>query len=342
MIIKDFKFKEFIDNIPIDKKVFLLHGTLNTKIWYFRKLLELKLVGPKALQQMKLVFLDRNLIQKDKNILSNEIKTRSFFGDKKVIVVNDIIDKDFSYIQQILEDYDPEDHYLILTAGYLNQNSKIRKLMETNLKSCSTGFYPSELSEGEIQNQLKLLKIKVEDGAVLKKLRDLSSVYDFLEFKQELKKLSLFKSFDEKPLSQEEVENVFSLEINTNQKRLFDFLLEKKQYYIVDFFYNYPGEIKKPNSFLITANNQFNILYRMITSEDKSFSFLKKVWPPVSGKNKEKFLKSCKFWKKSSIEDALIILKDTEAIIRKNSKLSAKRIISFAFLEICLLKNESD
>ena len=88
MIIKDYKFQEFIENIPVEKKVFLLHGTLNSKIWYFRKLLEYKLVGQKALEQMKLIFIDRNLIQKDKNILINEIKTRSFFGDKKVVVIN--------------------------------------------------------------------------------------------------------------------------------------------------------------------------------------------------------------------------------------------------------------
>ena len=339
MIIKDYKFPEFIENIPIEKKVFLLHGTSNSKIWYFRKLLEFKLVGPKALEQMKLIFLDKSLVNKDKNILINEIKTRSFFGDKKVIVVNDITDKDSNFIKDILENFDPDDHYLILTGGYLSQNSKIRKLIEANFKSCSTGFYPSELTEREIQNQLKLSKIKVSDNIAIKKLRDLSSIYDFLEFKQELKKLYLFKSFDEKPLTQEEIENVFSLEINSNEKKIFDFLLEKKDSFIVDFFSNYSGEIKNPSSFLLNATNQFNVLHRMVTTEDTSFSFLKKVWPPILGKNKDKFIRNMKFWKKSGIEEALFILRETELKIRKNSKLSTKRIISFAFLNICLLNN---
>ena len=339
MIIKDYKFQEFIDNIPVEKKVFLLHGTLNSKIWYFRKLLEFKLVGPRALEQMKLVFIDKSLIHKDKNLLLNEIKTRSFFGDKKVIVVNDITDKDSTFIREILENFDPEDHYLILTGGYLSQNSKIRKLIEKNLKSCSTGFYPSELSEREIQNQLDSYKINVSDNLAIKKLRDLSSIYDFLEFKQELRKLYLFKSFDKKPLSQEEIENVFSIEISSNEKKLFDFLLEKKDSFIVDFFSNYSGEIKNPSSFLLNATNQFNVLHRMVTTEDTSFSFLKKVWPPILGKNKDKFIRNMKFWKKSGIEEALFILRETELKIRKNSKLSTKRIISFAFLNICLLNN---
>lgn len=339
MIIKDYKFQEFIDNIPFEKKVFLLHGTVNSKIWYFRKLLENKLVGPRALEQMKLVFIDKSLIHKDKNLLINEIKTRSFFGDKKAIVVDEINDKDINFIKEILENFDPEDHYLILTGGYLNQNSKMRKIVETNLNSCSTGFYPSELSEREIQNQLESYKINVSDNSALKKLRDLSSIYDFLEFKQELKKLFLFKSSDIKPLTQEEIENVFSLEISSNEKKLFDFLLEKEEIFIVDFFSNYSGEIKNPSSFILNATNQFNVLYRMFTTEDKSFSFLKKVWPPILGKNKEKFIRNMQFWNKSSIEEALFILRETELKIRNNSKLSAKRITSFAFLNICLLNN---
>ena len=103
MIIKDYKFQEFIDNIPFEKKVFLLHGSVNSKIWYFRKLLENKLVGPRALEQMKLIFIDKSLIHKNKNLLINEIKTRSFFGDKKVIVVNDVTDKDSTFIKEILK-----------------------------------------------------------------------------------------------------------------------------------------------------------------------------------------------------------------------------------------------
>ena len=339
MIIKDHNFQQFLKNIPTEKKIFLLHGSLISKIWYYRKLLEFKLVGPKALQQMKLVLIDRSILQKDKDIFLNEIKTRSFFGDKKAVVVNDINDKDLSIIREILDNFDIEDHYLILTSGYLNQNSKIRKLVEEDINSCATGFYPSELSERDIESQLKSFEISVNDKEVIKKLRDLSSVYDFLEFKQELKKLFFFKSFDKKPLSQEEVESVFSQEVSKNERKLFDFLLEKKENFIVDFFSNYSGEIKNPSSFILNATNQFVVLHRMFTTEDKSFSILKKIWPPILGKNREKFIRNMKFWKKSSIEEALFILRETELKIRNNSKLSTKRIISFAFLNICLLNH---
>ena len=83
MIIKDYNFQQFLENIPTEKKIFLLHGTLISKIWYYRKLLELKLVGPKALQQMKLVLVDTSTIQKDKDNLLNDtqLKGLKYFND---------------------------------------------------------------------------------------------------------------------------------------------------------------------------------------------------------------------------------------------------------------------
>ena len=240
MIIRDFNFPEFIENIPVEKKIFLLHGTSSSKIWYYRKRLELKLIGPKALELMKLVFLEKNQIQKEKEIILNEIKTRSFFGDKKVVLVNEISDKETNNIKNILENIDIEDHYLILTAGYLGQKSSLRKLLENDLKSCSIGFYPYELNERDIINQLNSYKIKVDDNVIIKKLRDLSSNYDFLEFKQELKKLYLYKHFDNSPLTIEDVNNVFSFEFSSNEKKLFDYLMIKNKEFIVDFFFKLP------------------------------------------------------------------------------------------------------
>ena len=91
-----------------------------------------------------------------------------------------------------MENINREDHYLILTAGYLGQKSSLRKLLENDSKSCSIGFYSYELNERDIINQLNSYKIKVDNNAIIKKLRDISSNYDFLEFKQEFKKLYLY------------------------------------------------------------------------------------------------------------------------------------------------------
>ena len=44
-----------------------------------------------------------NEILKDKDILNTELKTRSFFGDQKVVIIEDVTDRDNIYVNDILE-----------------------------------------------------------------------------------------------------------------------------------------------------------------------------------------------------------------------------------------------
>ena len=62
-----------------------------------------------------------------------------------------------------------------------------------------------------------------------------------------------------------------------------------------------------------------------------SLFFLKKVWPPVLGKNKEKFFNIMKYWTKSSIEDAILILKKAELRTRKILSYLAKKLFHLLF-----------
>ena len=73
-------------------------------------------------------------------------------------MVNDISDKDIGLIKGILDDYDIEDHYLILTSGYLNQNSKIRKLIEEILNHVPLVFILQNLAKEILKTSLNHLK----------------------------------------------------------------------------------------------------------------------------------------------------------------------------------------
>ena len=140
-------------------------------------------------------------------------------------------------------------------------------------------------------------------------LRDFSKIYDFLEFRQELKKLAIFKSFDDKPLSLNELESIFSSESNPDEKKLVDFLIQKSTSPIIDYFQNHGSTIKNPISIILRANNQFKILHKILCHEDDMSGILRTVWPPVLGKNKERVINSSKSWTINSVEKAIKILK---------------------------------
>ena len=331
---------QFLRNLPESKKVFLLHGTVESKVLYYRKVLETKLLGKQARKEMRLVTLDRALLIQDKTLLLNEIKTRSFFGEQKGILLENISDKDVPIIVETLNTLEEEDPFLILTAGFLNQSSKLRKLIEANISSCAIGFYQTEMSSMEISNILKKWQVKVTENSVIDALRDFSKTYDFLEFRQELKKLAFFKSFDDKPLSLNELECVFSSESNPDEKKLVDFLIQKSTSPIIDYFQNYGSTIKNPTSIILKANNQFKILHKILCHEDDMSGVLRTIWPPLLGKNKERLINTSKSWTINSVEQAIKVLKKMDLALKKSSKISTKAMLISGFLEICLLPIE--
>ena len=331
---------QFLRNLPKSKKVFLLHGTVESKVLYYRKVLETKLLGKQARKEMRLITLDRALLIKEKTLLLDEVKTRSFFGGQKGVLLENISDKEVPIILETLNTLEEEDPFLILTAGFLNQSSKLRKLIEANISSCAIGFYQTEMSSAEISNILEKWQVKVTENSVIDALRDFSNLYNFLEFRQELKKLAIFKSFDDKPLSLNELESVFSSESNPDEKKLVDFLIQKSTQPVIDYFQNHGSTIKNPISIILRANNQFKILHKILCHEDDMSEILKTIWPPVLGKNKERLINTSKSWTINSVEQAIKVLKKMDLALKKSSKISTKALLISGFLEICLLPIE--
>ena len=338
MRLQESKIVQFLENIPKSKKIFLLHGTVDSKVWYYLKLIEIKLLEKQARKEMRLVTLNKTLLNKEKHLLINEMKTRSFFGGAKGIILENVSEKETNLVMNVLESLDDDDPFLIMTSGFLSQSSKLRKAIENNIHSCSVGLYQEEMTMGEIQSLLQRLKLKTSEPYVIETLREISKNYDFLEFRQELKKLALFKSFDETSLSINELEKVFSSEANPNEKRLIDDLMQRQEGPIIDFFKNHVGNIKNPVSVITRAAFQFRILHRILCNEGNELNFLRNIWPPIFGKNKEQLIKNTKIWQFSSIENALRILKATDLKLRLNHKISSKTLLIYSFLEICQLK----
>ncbi len=295
-------------------------------------------MGDQARNEMRLITLDRSLLKKEKDLLLNEMKTRSFFGDRKGILIEGITDKEGSTILEILEQLEDEDPFLIMTSGFLSQNSKLRRSVESNILSCSIGFYEKEMPLAEIQGLFQKWKVTVSDNQIYNILGDYARNYDFLEFRQELRKIALFKSFDETPLTLKEVEDIFSSESNPNEKKLVNLLIKRNIGSLIDYFKDHPANIKNPIGVITRAANHFKILHKVRCNEHDTMGILKKVWPPIVGKHKDQLIENSKTWSISNLEKALHILTEIELTIKENSKISSKALLIHGFLKVCLLK----
>ena len=332
-------FSQFLNNIPGHKKIFLLHGTIVSKIWFYRKSLEIRLVGRNAQKEMRLVTYTSSDLSKDAALLSNEMKTRSFFGGKKVVILDSFTDKETRFITDVLNEIDDADPYLIITAGFIKQTSKLRLALEQNPKACSVGFYQNEMSSTEIESYLGKWKLHKLDSKVLQALKSLSKQYDFLEFRQELRKLALFKAGDDQQLTLEELEDVFSKEANPDEKKLIDILIDQNINQVVEYFENQFSSIKNPITLIARIKDKFKILHKLKSNQGFETEVFKQIWPPFFGKNKERIIEASKKWKLERLEKAIMILGKIDLDFRQNSKLKPGPVLISVFLRICMLKN---
>ena len=83
---------------------------------------------------------DENEILQNEQKFFNDIFSRSFFENEKLIIVSRTTDKIKNLIEEMLEKK-IEDIVIILNAGILEKKSKIRSLFEKNKKTICVAFY---------------------------------------------------------------------------------------------------------------------------------------------------------------------------------------------------------
>ena len=83
-------------------------------------------------------------VLKNVSTFFDEITSRSFFDNKKIILINNVTNKLLNIIEQILEKK-IFDITFILNAGLLDKKSKIRNLFETNKSLICIPFYEDKM-----------------------------------------------------------------------------------------------------------------------------------------------------------------------------------------------------
>ena len=77
---------------------------------------------------------------KNKNLLENEISNKSLFEKKKIFFVNEVNDKIFNIIEQIIEKLDDEKIYIF--SDMLDKRSKLRNIFEKSKDIGIAACYP--------------------------------------------------------------------------------------------------------------------------------------------------------------------------------------------------------
>jgi len=274
-------------------------------------------------------YYEKDILQ-NPNLFYEDIFSKSFFNDKKLIIIKDSSDKFLEIAKSILEK-GLQDLTIVLVADNLDKRSKLRGYFEKEKDLYCVPFYKDENStlntltinffnKEKISISQELINIIVSKCSRDRKnlLNELNKIKLFLQDKKKIDKFTLSKIInlaDDHSLS-EIVDNTLLKNKNQVSKMLNenDFVFEDMIILI--------------RSFLKNIKRLLN-LKAQLGAKDNINEIIQKYKPPIFWKDKEIVKRQSELWEKSELILLIKKTNDTELMLKKNSQIYKQIIGNF-------------
>ena len=320
MIIKTYKIKSALQ----ENNFYLFYGE-NTGLKE-EVILEIRNKSPDS---EYLNYYEKDILQ-NPNLFYEDIFSKSFFNDKKLIIIKDSSDKFLEIAKSIVEK-GLQDITIILVADNLDKRSKLRGYFEKEKDLYCVPFYKDENStlntltinffnKEKISISQELINIIISKCSRDRKnlLNELNKIKLFLQDKKKIDKFTLSKIInlaDDHSLS-EIVDNTLLKNKNQVSKMLNenDFVFEDMIILI--------------RSFLKNIKRLLN-LKAQLGAKDNINEIIQNYKPPIFWKDKEIVKRQSELWEKSELILLIKKTNDTELMLKKNSQIYKQIIGNF-------------
>ena len=326
MILKSFEIENNIQKIQQYKFVLIYGENIGLKETLKKNIINLNL-------KAEIINLYQEDVNKNKNIILNEIKNISLFSEEKIIVLNQIDEKNIIELDKILQS--KEKIKIILIADLLDKKSKLRTIFEKEKDLAIIPCYND--------NDITLRKLI---NSELKEFKNLNSNvinmilnYSNLNRKTIKNNLDKIKSFyDKKVLSEESLEELLNSDRNELFENIRDASLIGDKTKLNNLLSNFAFSNEDAYLYLNMINYRLIKLLEIHKTNESFDDFnvtITKMRPPIFWKDKPVYLKLLKRWHKQSILEALEYLGHTEEKLKKNSSLNSLTMVKNSILNIC-------
>ena len=280
---------------------------------------------------------DEQEILKNENIIFNIIKTKSFFDDKKLIIINRTTDKIFKIIEQISQT-DLKDVNLVLVSNILDKKSKLRNFFEKKNQIVCVPFYKDNDQSliNIILNFCQNKKINISQQNINLIIQKTNG--NRQSIKNELEKIESY-SLSKKAISEEDILKIVNVTENHDISSLVDYCLTKDKRKIVEILNDNNfmlDEVIKIIRVFLAKSKRLQILIteaEKINSIDRAIAEHK---PPIFWKDKNIVKKQLQIWKKNNIIELIYKINSIELLTKKNSLNSLNILLDFIFSETTL------
>ena len=262
-------------------------------------------------------------IIENKQLLFENIYSKSFFENEKLILVSEVTDKSVDLIKQIISD-NISDVKIVLIAKRLDKKSKIRNLFEKEKIALIVPFY-----EDSPQTLITIAKKILTENKINLSQENLNLIIeraqgDRINLKNELQKIVLL-SKDKKKIDLNDISKLTNLSENYSANELVDNCLCKNKKKTLNILNeNIPSSednILILRTFLnkLKRLRKLRLTLRKSNNVDQTINAFK---PPIFWKDKDIIKQQIKIWGLDDIETFIVDLNNTESLIKKNPQVS--------------------
>ena len=258
----------------------------------------------------------------------NNVFTKSFFDNEKLIIINRVSDKIREIIEELIEKK-TEDIQFILNSKNLEKKSTLRKLFEKQKSIVCIPFYEDNNQTLNSIINLFFRNKKIPISQQLINVLVERSRGDRKNLNNELEKIENF-SLNKKNLSIQEIIKLTNLADNYSASELVDHSLAKNTRKTVTILgeNNYSDEdniiiIRT----LLAKLNRLVKIYDLVDEKNNIEQAISACKPPIFWKDKPLVIQQIRSWIKDALEQLIYKTNEIELLVKKNSVL-AKNILA--------------
>ncbi len=260
----------------------------------------------------------------------SEISNKSFFENKKIIVISRVTEKILPLIKDVKE-RDINDIKIIINSKQLDKKSKLRSYFEKEKNLVCVAFYNDDnITLTNIAGKF-FAKNKVPISREMLNLLVERCRGDRINLKNELSKIESFMIGKNK-ISIDEIVNLTNLAENYSFSELADSCLSnnRKKTLLIINENNFSSEdcVAIVRTFLSKAKRIFTL--KTMEKENKSIDeCITSYRPPIFWKDKEVVRQQINYWSLESIQKLIISFNELELLIKKNASISVNLLNNF-------------
>ena len=259
-----------------------------------------------------------------------QITNKSFFEEKKIIIISRVTDKIYKYFEDIIA-RNIDDTHIIFNAGILDKKSKLRANFEKDESLICIPFYSDDNNTlGKLANNFfreKKISISQETiNLLVEKCRG-----DRENLKNELLKIEIY-SKNKKNISSQEINKLTNLAQNYSHSELADYCLSKNLKKVIHILNenNYSTDDSVAILRVMLAKTKRLLKLKEATKNQNSIDdAISNYKPPIFWKDKEIVKLHMKYWGLKSTNELIFKLNEIELIIKKQTTNSINILCDF-------------